>query len=268
MRFYTKQELIAEFRRIFAGGPYKSVKSTLNFRNDGAVGNTLESLIGIKENNLPLPNANEWELKGQRSHTQSLVTLKHIEPSPVVAKIVPNLLLPYYGWPHKLAGKKYPANEMSFRSTTNAVNYTKRGFKLLVDREMEKVRFVFDATKADCSDPEIAEWLKSVEKRIGLGPLNPEPYWGFSDLEHAIGSKIRNCFYVVADSEVRNKREFFKFARLYILSGFSFDKFLRCLESGIVVVDFDARTGHNHGTKFRIKQDCWANLYDSVEQAI
>ncbi|MBQ5478723.1 MAG: hypothetical protein IIT66_00730, partial [Acetobacter sp.] len=33
-----------------------------------------------KENNLPLPNAAEWELKCQRRQTTSLVTLFHIEP--------------------------------------------------------------------------------------------------------------------------------------------------------------------------------------------
>ena len=128
MKLYTKEELIKAMRNIFERGWYRSVKETRNTRNDGAVGNTLETLLGIKENNLPIPNARDWELKGQRSHTGSLVTLKHIEPSPTGAKFVPNLLLPYYGWKHKEAGKKYPKTEMSFRSTTSAMEYTNRGF--------------------------------------------------------------------------------------------------------------------------------------------
>jgi hypothetical protein len=53
-----------------------------------------------------------------------------------------------------------------------------------------------------------------------------------------------------------------------MLSGFSFDQFLQCLEDGVVVVDFDARTGHNHGTKFRIRQGSWQKLYTSVAQII
>ena len=40
------------------------------------------------------------------------------------------------------------------------------------------------------------------------------------------------------------------------------------MESGYVLVDFDARTGHNHGTKFRLKQGHWADLYSSVIKAI
>jgi hypothetical protein len=35
--------------------------------NIGGVGNTLEDLLGIEENNLPILNASEWELKCQRT---------------------------------------------------------------------------------------------------------------------------------------------------------------------------------------------------------
>lgn len=268
MKLLTKDELVETCRKIFAQGWYKSVKKTKTMRNDGAVGNTLEVLLDIKENNLPIPNANDWELKGQRLHSGALITLKHIEPSPQGAKIVSNLLLPHYGWKHKEAGKKYPTTEMSFRSTTSATNFTNRGFQITVDRRQKKLRFIFDATKADITAPEIHAWYESITKRTGLGPLNPEPYWGFQDLEHTIGAKIRNCFYVIAESKTENRHEFFLYKSLYVLSGFSFDKFLKCIEDGVVLIDFDAQSGHNHGTKFRIKQDHWADLYSEVTQAI
>jgi hypothetical protein len=268
MKLYTKEELIEAMRDIFERGWHRSVKETCDTRNDGAVGNTLEVLLGIKENNLPIPNARDWELKGQRSHTGSLVTLKHIEPSPTGAKFVPQLLLPYYGWKHKKAGTKYPATEMSFRSTTSATEYTKRGFRIAVDRDQGKLRFIFDSMKANQTDSEIASWLKSIKEKVGLGPLNPEPYWGFEDLRYQIGSKIKNCFYVVADSKVEDKREYFLYKNLSILSGFSFEKFISCVEEGAILVDFDARTGHNHGTKFRIRQGRWTSLYSNVERVI
>ena len=194
MKVYTKEQLVNDIRNISADGWHKSVKKTIDLRNDGAVGNTLEVLLDIKENNLPIPNAREWELKGQRSHTSSLVTLKHIEPSPTAMKIVPQILLRNYGWEHKQAGKKYPKGEKSFRSTTGSGNFTVRGFKLIVDRGEKKIRFVFDSSKADLKNSLIALWIKSVEKRVGLGPFDPEPYWGFDDLKYAIGSKIKNCF--------------------------------------------------------------------------
>jgi len=213
MKLYTKKELIGIIKKVFDQGWHRSVKKTIDTRNDGAVGNTLEILLGIEENNLPIPNAQEWELKGQRKHTSSLITLKHIEPSPRAARIVPNILLPLYGWKHKQAGIRYPQTEMSFRSTTSATAFTNRGFRIIVDRQASKLRFVFKASEVDTNDPEINNWLRSVEERAGLGSIDPEPYWGFEDLRYAIGSKIRNCFYAVADRKVIDGHEYFLYAQ-------------------------------------------------------
>jgi len=268
MKIFTKEGLIQEIKSIAAQGWHKSVKETKDTRNDGAVGNTLETLLGIKENNLPIPNAREWELKGQRSHTSSLITLKHLEPSPTAIGIVSNILLPLYGWKHKQAGLKYPASEMSFRSTTSAKEFTKRGFRIIVDRNQAKIRFIFDSSKVNTSQPEIKAWLNSVDQRIGPGPFKNEPYWGFEDLKYAVGEKIKNCFYVIADSRLIGGREYFLYKELYLLYGFSFDNFLKCVEDGNILVDFDARTGHNHGTKFRIRQGHWRDLYSDVQRVI
>ena len=39
------------------------------------------------------------------------------------------------------------------------------------------------------------------------------------------------------------------------------EKFIEAIEKGVIYVDFDARTGHNHGTKFRIKSMDLPELY-------
>ena len=49
-----------------------------------------------------------------------------------------------------------------------------------------------------------------------------------------------------------------------MLQKFSFEGFLKELENGNILVDFDARTGHNHGTKFRLRQNCFPDLYEKV----
>ena len=138
----TKEELIARFKEIESRGWIENYRKG----NDGAVGNILEDLLGIPENNLPIPNAAEWELKSQRSNTSSLTTLCHVEPSPRALSLVPNVLLPKYGWDHKLAGQKYPIDEKSFRSTTNATSFTDRGFKLNVNRQEQRLEFIFDSS--------------------------------------------------------------------------------------------------------------------------
>lgn len=42
------------------------------------------------------------------------------------------------------------------------------------------------------------------------------------------------------------------------------EKFIEAIENGAVYVDFDARTGHNHGTKFRIKSQDIPKLYSEA----
>lgn len=116
MRIYTKEELIKRLREISAIGWVPNARHG----NHGGIGNTLEDLLEIEENNLPIANASEWELKTQRLTTNSLTTLFHTEPSPTALKFVPAILLPEFGWPHQEANKKYLANEMSFRQTINA----------------------------------------------------------------------------------------------------------------------------------------------------
>ena len=96
--------------------------------NQGGIGNTLEDLLEIKENNLPIPNASEWELKTQRMNTTSLTTLLHSEPSPRAIRFVPQVLLPKYGWMSQEAGKKYASTERSFRQTIHGASPSDRGF--------------------------------------------------------------------------------------------------------------------------------------------
>lgn len=261
MKIYTKQELIDALSEIKQRGWIPSARPG----NAGGIGNTLEDLLGIEENNLPLPNASEWELKCQRSKTRALTTLFHMEPSPRALRFVPNILLPNYGWPHKKAGIKHPKDEMSFRVTINAVSRSDRGFGVVVDKEAQKVLISFDASRVAARHK---KWLQQIESNIGLSELDPQPYWGFDDLFHKAATKLHNCFFVQAD--VRRKRkpkqEFYHYNKLLILRGLKLDKFIGAIEQGHLLIDFDARTHHNHGTKFRLRQNRWAELYEEVEE--
>ena len=251
---YTKQSLIEKLKEIVAMGWVKNARHG----NQGGIGNTLEDLLGIEENNLPIPNAAEWELKAQRLNSTSLTTLFHIEPSPRAIRFVPQVLLPKYGWAHQEDGKKYPKGEMSYRQTIHGNSRSDRGFKVVVDRKKHKILISFDAKSVDSRHK---SWLESVKKRVGLGELNPQPYWGFDDLEHKAGTKLLNAFYVQAEVKIVRRKEHYHYAKVMMLQKFSFEGFLKALEEGKILVDFDARTGHNHGTKFRMRQDCLPMLY-------
>ena len=253
----SKEELIQALREIREMGWVPNARPG----NAGAVGNTLEDLLGICENNLPIPNAAEWELKCQRAATTSLTTLFHMEPSPRSLRWVPRVLLPEYGWPHEQAGQRYPAGELSFRQTINVCERTDRGFGIIVDRSERKVMVSFDATAVD---PRHTSWLDLVRQRAGLGELNPRPYWGFHDLFHKAGTKLLNCFYVRAEAMRKKDQEYFWYKNIMMLERFSLDGFINAIENGALLVDFDARTGHNHGTKFRLRQDKLPDLYGKV----
>lgn len=263
MKIYTKDKLIKKLKEISQLGWIENKRHG----NQGGIGNTLEDLLGIEENNLPIPNAAEWELKAQKSNTTSLTTLFHSEPSPRAIKFVPSLLLPKYGWKHQKAGSKYPETEMSFRQTISAKGFSDRGFSVVIDRKNKKVLITFDYRKVDNRHN---EWLKSVKKRIGLKELYPQPYWGFDDLKYKVGTKLLNTFYVQADvkRDKVTKKEYYHYNKVLMLQKFNFEGFLKCLEDGNILVDFDARTGHNHGTKFRLRQNHFVDLYENITKII
>jgi hypothetical protein len=256
VEFISKEKLISKLKDINKTGWIPNARPG----NAGGVGNTLEDLLGIIENNLPIPNAAEWELKCQRIGTSSLTTLFHMEPSPRAIKFVPNLLLPSYGWKHESI-----PNEMSFRQTINGLSRTDRGFIIIIDQSARKVLISFDANSVNARHQ---EWLKSVKQRIGLSELNPQPYWGFDDLFHKAGTKLLNCFYVRAHAKRESGKEFFWYKDVMILQKFSLAKFLIAIKNGSILVDFDARSGHNHGTKFRLRQDRLPDLYDEVSNIL
>lgn len=261
MKIYTKENLIAEFKEIAEKGWIENARHG----NAGGVGNTLENLLGIEENNLPIPNATEWELKAQRINTSSLTTLFHIEPSPRAIKFVPQVLLLNYGWNHKEAGIKYHENEMSFRQTIHGNSPSDRGFMVKIDRDNRKVLISFDYSKVA---EKHVNWLNAVEEKIGLGELDPQPYWGFDDLANKAGTKLLNCFYVQAEMKREEGKEFYKYSKVTMLQKFNFDGFLNALDMGHILVDFDARTGHNHGTKFRMKQNYLPDLYEKATEIL
>ena len=125
-----------------------------------------------------------------------------------------------------------------------------------------KIEFSFNANQ---SNDRHGEWLSSVEERVGnLADLNPRPYWGYDDIYAKARSKIYNTFFSLCNHKIEENREFFHFNEFYELSEFTQNKFLNCVREGLIAVDFDARTGHNHGTKFRMQSNAFPELFERV----
>lgn len=258
MKVYKKEALIRALTKIKRQGWI----STKRPGNDGGVGNTLEDLLGIQENNLAIANTVDWELKTQRRKSPSLVTLFHLDPQPrKPLTIVAQHLLPMYGWPHKEAGKKYPASEMSFRATLTGNRSTDRGFSIRVNSIESRVELVFDLQK---TDDKHKEWLNTVRKKLSEGSIVPIAYWTFEDLQKKCAGKIRNAIFVVADVRKVNGHEEFSYSEIWRLEDFAFNNLLKGIKAGKLYIDFDARTTHNHGTKFRVYARDWPMFFSKV----
>lgn len=228
--------------------------------NSGGIGNTLEDLLHIPENNLPLPDFGKWELKTQRKKTTSLLTLFHLEPNPKKSFIVSRVLLPKYGWPHQKAGIIYPITERSFRQTISTNSYSDRGFRVNIDWNKQIIFITFNYSAINNSH---SLWRDYVAKTTGINDILPTPYWNFKDIENKLNTKLNNLMYIKASTKKINNEDYFKYEQIEIYIQPSLNKFLSLLSKGAIFVDFDARTGHNHGTKFRIKPDKKIDLYEN-----
>ncbi len=67
--------------------------------------------------------------------------------------------------------------------------------------------------------------------------------------------KLPDSFYLEAEAQNVNGKEEFQYETLLMLQHFDLGRFLGAIDKGTVLVDFDAKTTHNHGTKFRMKRD-------------
>lgn len=249
----NKDELISRLKEL----KNKGWIQTREQFNDGLVGNTLEDFLGIEENNISLPDTGNYEIKAQRMKTSSLTTLFHYDPYPRKPKsVVAHTLGPKYGWPHK------EKDEWSFRITMYGNSYTNRGFKIVVVESSGELRVKFNPDKVDSSKK---GWLSKVLQRAGPN-IKPQPYWKLEQIRRRAEKKIPNLIYVHAKHRKREKFEEFKYDECILYEGFNWKKFKEGLSNGGVFVDFDARAGHNHGTKFRVRQGTLLEFFETKEK--
>ena len=139
---------------------------------------------------------------------------------------------------------------------------TSRGFFIDIDNDNERIVIRFDSSTIG---DELTDWKNDLIAHNKIEYDNDYiPYWGFYDIYHKAGIKLGNCFYVSADVKKEGDDYFFRYEDIMQLSGFTLDRFLLNIRDGNILIDFDARTGHNHGTKFRIRQSAVPLLYEDV----
>ncbi len=235
--------------------------------NAGAAGNTLEDLLGVEENNLHLPDFGDIELKTQKFEGEnSLLTLFHKEPLPRAS--IPKLLVAM-GWRHSDAGDKYPANEMSFRSTTYGHRYTSRGLRLQTDAK--RITLIYDPLQVERAAKDKSEefatygdWADDIAARKQPNYRDVLPvYYEIEGLAKDFEVKLDHTLLALYKTRTYEGKKQFWYEEAYLMKDVKPEKIVPLIEEGSMAVDFDARTGHNHGTKFRVvRSELWRLFTD------
>ena len=207
-------------------------------RGNTGVGKTSEDLLGVEENNFPGPNGHETELKSGRKQSSSMLTMFTKSPLP---RGINSKLVEGYGYLVK--------DTKSLHTTLSTAK-----FNTLKGKPGLKVGISGDRVEILHSEP-----YRSMEV----------PYWDKGILESAFNKKYQKLLlYVKADVEWRGNKEYFHYNEAYLLSGFSFKRFVDLLRTGDILTDirigqYPNGRSHDHGTGFRIHPNkldmCFAN---------
>ncbi|MBC7128209.1 MAG: glycosyl hydrolase [Thermoplasmatales archaeon] len=234
-------EIVEKLKKIKEKGFVKTHRA-----GDTGVGKTLEDLLGIKENNVPGPNAEFIELKSARKNTSSMLTLFTKPPLP---KSTNSKLLQEFGYVTKDSkGRK------RLETTVNAVRYNtlRGGVGFKIDIKRDRIELV---TKGR-GKPGLQNFFNNIAKRESeeervLG------YWKYDILKNSFERKLPQVMYVKAEARGKGSEEEFWYNEAWLLSGFDFKGFKELLKEGVILVDIrigqypDGRP-HDHGTAFRV----------------
>ena len=193
---------------------------------DTGIGKTLEDLLGIKENNIPLHDiAGVAELKAYRKDATSMLTLFTLEPLPRGGDR-DRLLLDNFGY-----SKRDNQRTKELYITLSCRRYNNQGLKLSVEKD--KIR------------------VKGKGKRLNI-------FWDMESVEEKFHKKLPALVYVLAQRKILDGVEYFHFNEAYLLTDFDFNSFKKMVRKDEIVVDFRMYykpngSVRNHGTGFRVK---------------
>lgn len=220
------EEFIEKFKQLEAEGFIPSTR-----KGPTGIGHTLETYLGLTENNIALPDIHEVELKAHRTNVKSLITLFTFNRK--VWKIPP-----------LEAVKKYGSKDRTGRLGlyyTMSLKPNSAGLFLHIDKTEISVRHI--------SGEVIATWeLEILAKRFM--------------------QKIPALLFVSAFTEERDGREHFHFYRVQMMKGTSPELLANQFKSENLLVDLrlhdKVTMARNHGTGFRTYEGRLPFLFSNI----
>ena len=203
------------------------------------IGHTLESQLGIAENNMPLPDiGGVFEVKATRANTNNLITLFTF-----------NRGAWRYSYKEIIEGWGYvdENGRSALYTTVSALEDNSLGFQLVVPNSGDQVA------------------LMHIPSETLLGS------WSMEYIVETFVSKLGNMLLVHADSRHVSGKEMFHFNRAHLLSEPNSTSFKDSFAAGVVTIDIRMHirangTSRNHGTGFRIFEHNMHKLYGSIDR--
>jgi len=229
-----------EFIEIFNNVKNRGFIETHRSGNTG-IGKTFEDCCNIVENNLEIADYKDIEIKSQRNYTGSYITL--FTKAPTYPKKANTALRTKYGSPDKQIPDMKVLHTSIFSTSFNT-HKSGYGFKIEIDYTNEKIKLIIK----DLSTNTI---------------VDDTVYWSFNNIKEIIDTKLQYIAFIQAETKKKDGKELFHFNKMILLSDFTFPKFLKLLEEGLIM--FDIRIGiyrkgknigktHDHGSGFRISK--------------
>ncbi len=244
----TNKELIIErFRQVEKLGFVPS-----NRRHNTGIGKTFEDYIGVVENNIDEPDLFGFEVKSHRELATSYVTL--FTKAPVFPQKANAYLKDRYGVsdPQNADLKKLHVSMFASKYT---LAYGTYNFRLINDRDNAVIRIgVFDP----------------MNNRL----IDMSAGYTYKSLEEILKKKLKNLFYVNAETTLIDMKEHFHFNRAEIFTNPTLEQFLKLIDEGVIMYDIrigSYRSGrnygkaHDHGSGFRILERNIHLLFENHE---
>ena len=236
----------SEFQRIKSLDYIKNIKER---HHDGSPGNTFESALGVRENNLKDPDFEGFEVKTKKKLSSSWISMFTKRPdSPENGD---NYMRENWG----INDEEYSHHKVfrtSLYANTWSTVYQIYKMKILVNNNKERIQII----KADLNE-------KITDESV---------YWEFDTINEGV-KKLHNTFIVNYEIKEDSGTYYYKYTNALVLLNYIGDKnFLDLINDK--TIRYDNRLGiyrsgekkgqlHNHGGGFRANPSKIANLFNT-----
>lgn len=229
----TLKKLKEKLKEISQMGFIKSRR-----KHDTGIGKTLEDYLGVKENNIALPDLGTMELKSQRINTPSMLTLFTKSPEGVTNAEIRER----FGYPDH----EFPKIKI-IHQTIEQGRENSMGFRCAIDEKENKLLIMKDS--------------------IVIG------YYGLDFLKQKSVEKIGNgLILVLAETKKIKRKEHFHYKEAYVLKDIDPKKFLAYSKYDVRlgVYHSGAKKGqhHDHGSAFRLTEKSITELFKIKERIL